>query len=50
MMVAMATDLLSQYQLTFASGSATAKDVRLEVTTNRRGVKVRAPTRTGTFR
>ena len=50
MMVAMATDLLSQYELTFASGSATAKDVRLEVTTNRRGVKVRAPTRTGTFR
>jgi VWFA-related protein len=50
MMLAMAADLASQYEVTFASGNATAKDVRLEVTTSRRGVKVRAPTRTGTFR
>jgi hypothetical protein len=50
MMVAMANDLVSQYEVTFTSGRAAVKDVRLEVTTNRRGVKVRAPTRTGTFK
>lgn len=50
MMETMAGELASQYEVTFTVGSPTARDVRLEVTTARRGVKVRAPTRTGTFR
>jgi hypothetical protein len=50
MMETMAAELAGQYELTFTVGNATSRDVRLEVTTTRRGVKVRAPARTGTFR
>lgn len=50
MMETMAAELAGQYEVTFTVGNPAARDVKLEVTTTRRGVKVRAPARTGTFR
>jgi VWFA-related protein len=50
MMADMATELAGQYEITFTVGNPNARDVRLEVTSTRRGLKVRAPARTGTFR
>ncbi|MEO7192705.1 MAG: VWA domain-containing protein [Vicinamibacterales bacterium] len=50
MMEAMAAELASQYEVTFTSGDLAAADVKLEISTTRRGVKVRAPQRLGPAR
>jgi VWFA-related protein len=49
-MEAIAAELAGQYEVTFDVGDPAASDVKLEVSTTRRGLRVRAPTRTGTFR
>jgi VWFA-related protein len=46
-MAAMAAELASQYEVTYEGANLTAPDLKLEVSTSRRGVKVRAPQRVG---
>jgi hypothetical protein len=42
-----AIELLGQYAVTYSSADLSARDLRLQVETTRRGVKVRAQTRVG---
>jgi len=43
-----ATELVDQYAVTYSVADPSAREVKLEVETTRRGVRVRAPTRVGT--
>jgi hypothetical protein len=45
-----ATELLAEYALTFEIADPRAREVKLEVETSRRGLKVRAPNRVGVGR
>ena len=47
LMSAIAEELAGQYEVTYATQQPAGIDLRLEVSTPRRGVKVRAPTRVG---
>jgi hypothetical protein len=42
-----AIELADQYAVTYVIGDSSARDVKLDVETSRRGVKLRAPTRVG---
>lgn len=50
LMTAIAEELAGQYAVTYAPADLTAVDARLEVSTTRRNVRVRAPTRVGPAR
>lgn len=44
---AIANELASQYEVTYTTAQASGVDLRLEVSSTRRGVRMRAPTRVG---
>ena len=46
-MAAIADELLSQYELTYTTTQPQGTDIRLDVSSTRRGVRVRAPQRVG---
>ena len=46
-MAGMAAELAGQYEVTYEGANLAAPDLKLEVSTSRRGVKVRAPQRVG---
>jgi VWFA-related protein len=47
LLAAIADDLAGQYELTYSTSNPTGSDLKLEVSTTRRGLKVRAPQRVG---